>query len=371
MGSGGAEKHTVRVLNELSKLNYSIRVISPDKKGDYEDNLDKSIQLIKTGSKFLYKVSSTLGRFTTYWGLKREIKSFKPDLVFSVQDIHNVIALKAFRQLKDKPKLVLAVQNSVEDAYKNTSNFVNRIINNCIKNEYQRADKIIALSEGVKEGLIRMNPDVKSITEVIYNAGLDEDILSRFYSKNQTVKTKNEISVLVSCGRLTHQKGYPYMFEALKILKNKGILFEYQILGRGELENELKNLAKNLDLESQIQFLGFKSDPFSTIAQADIFVLPSLYEGFGNVIVEAMACGTPVISTNCPFGPDEIISSSELGMLVPTKNPTRLAEAIEELIKNPEKRELLSVKAKNRALDFKVSNIATAHHTLFNQIVHK
>lgn len=370
LGSGGAEKHTVRVLNELAVLNYDIRIICPNKKGDYDDHLDSSIDLVKKGSSFLYKLSSTLGRMTTYWGLKRELELFKPDILFSVQDIHNLIAINVFKKLRKKPKLILAVQNSVLDAYGDQSNFVNRIILKCIKEEYQLADKIIALSKGVKDGLIQLNPQLINKTAVIYNAGLDNKMLDRFYNKEiDTVIENNKIPVLISCGRLTYQKGYPYMFEALKSLKDKGVVFKYQILGRGELEEELKKQVQELGLEDEVAFLGFKNDPFGAIAQADVFVLPSLYEGFGNVIVEAMVCGTPVISTDCPHGPNEIITSEDLGILVPVKDAKKLVDAIELLINDVEKRNLISKKAKTRALDFKVSNIAKEHDELFQEIV--
>ncbi len=369
LGSGGAEKHTVRVLNELAKLNYEIRVVCPNKVGDYEAHLDSSILLIKKGSGLLYKLSSTLGRFTSYWGLKKEVKLFQPDIFFSVQDIHNLIAIRVYKKLVIKPKLVLAVQNSVLDAYADQSNWVNRLILKSIKYEYQLADKIIALSKGVNEGLVQLNSKLIDKTKVIYNAGLDNEMLVRFYDEATGATTENTLPVLVSCGRLTYQKGYPYMFEALKLLKDKGVKFKYQILGRGELEDELKKQVDELGVKDEIEFLGFKNDPFGVIAQADIFVLPSLYEGFGNVIVEAMVCGTPVIATDCPHGPNEIINSPDLGILVPVKNPTFLAKAIETLINDTNKRNLIVKNAKKRALDFKVSNIAKEHDELFHEIV--
>ncbi len=370
LGSGGAEKHTLRVLNALAKLNYDIRVVCPNKIGDYEEHLDESILLIKKGSGFIYTLSSTLGRFTTYWGLKKEIKLFQPDIIFSVQDIHNLIAIKVFKKLAIKPKLVLAVQNSVLDAYDDQSNWVNRMILKSIKYEYQLANKIIALSKGVKVGLVELNSKLEDKTKVIYNAGLDNEMLVRFYDEPQH-KVVNSLPVLVSCGRLTYQKGYPYMFKALKILKEKGVQFNYQILGRGELEEELKQQVAELGIKDKVEFLGFKNDPFGVIANADIFVLPSLYEGFGNVIVEAMVCGTPVVSTDCPHGPNEIINSPDLGVLVPVKNPTFLAEALEALIIDVNKRNLITKNAKMRALDFKVSNIAREHDELFHEIVKK
>lgn len=365
LGSGGAEKHTVRILNKFPESNIDILIVSANKYGEYENELNPNIVIQKIGSSILYNISSTLGRVSTIFDLKKLIKKYKPDVILSIQDLQNVIILKIFKRLKYKPKLILVVQNSVKDAYKSKWNPIHKLVLNSIKYEYQNADKIIALSEGVKEGLIELNPLLADKVELIYNAGLDDDMVKKLNKMPRQEISKTPI--LISCGRLTPQKGYVYMFEALKLLKEENIPFHYNILGRGELEKELKELAVKLELENHVSFLGFQSNPYEYMSAADIFVLPSIYEGFGNVIVEALACKLPVISTRCPHGPEEILQNGEYGILVEYKNPEELASAIKRMINKPELRDSFIEKGFERANAFHANKIG---HQYYQSILH-
>jgi glycosyltransferase involved in cell wall biosynthesis len=138
------------------------------------------------------------------------------------------------------------------------------------------------------------------------------------------------------------------------------------ILGSGRLEVGLRESIKEMNLEDSVELLGFQTNPFAFMAAADIFVLSSAWEGFGNVIVEALACGTPVVSTRCPFGPEEILAGGEYGLMADVGDSKNLAERILELAKDSEKRADLAEKGRIRARDFLPHGITRQYENAFS-----
>jgi glycosyltransferase involved in cell wall biosynthesis len=129
------------------------------------------------------------------------------------------------------------------------------------------------------------------------------------------------------------------------------------ICGDGPERSHLERKAAGLGITSSVRFAGYTSDPISEMAKADVTVLSSEYEGFGNVLVESMACGTPVVSTACPFGPSEILQDGEYGRLVPVGDAAALAEAILQTLKHP----VSSVVLRRRASEFSAAAITDAY----------
>ena len=176
---------------------------------------------------------------------------------------------------------------------------------------------------------------------------------------------------LITIGRLTRQKGQEDLLRAMTYLPEPVNLV---ILGVGEREKELKALARSLEIEKRVNFLGFKANPFPYLRHARLFALSSHWEGFGNVIVEAMACDLPVVVSDCPSGPREIlapgsdpaahlskeapIEKGEFGILVPTNAPAQLAEGIAYLLDNPEAYRHYRAQAAIRARNYESTQIA-------------
>ena len=130
----------------------------------------------------------------------------------------------------------------------------------------------------------------------------------------------------------------------------------------------MKKFSNELGLNNKVLFLGFKDNPYKYMRIADVFVLSSKWEGFGNVIVEAMASGTPVISTNCNSGPSEIINNNENGVLVPVGDSERLSHNIIELLCNQDLRNKYILKGSERAEDFHAKIIAMEYEKLFYEV---
>ena len=369
LGGGGAEKHLVRILNYFDFNVFNVLVVTTTLFGEYEKDLNENIQIKRCGLSFPFKYSATFGRLTTYYGLRKTLKNWKPDVFFSIQDIHNVIALKAWESLKQPCKIVLGVQNSVLDRYTDTK-IADRWVLKTIKSKYHLSDKVIALSEGVKEGLISLNPSLNSVTKVIYNAGYDDNVLKRIAAhKNYLLTKKSGKHIIIACGRLTKQKGYKYLLPAFEKVFSVNPNVELWILGIGELEDKLKQMAIDLGIGESVKFLGFKNDPFEYFVKADLFVLSSEFEGFGNVVVEAMVSGLPVVSTDCPHGPREILNGGEFGTLVEVGNADALFEGMMALINDKELTDRLKIVGQQRAAQYHAQIISNEYQKAFKEVL--
>jgi glycosyltransferase involved in cell wall biosynthesis len=152
---------------------------------------------------------------------------------------------------------------------------------------------------------------------------------------------------LLSIGTLKSAKDYPTLIRSLKILR-ESVDARLLILGEGRERPVLENLIFELDLCEVVKLAGYRADPFPFLREADLFVLSSAWEGLGNVITEALSCGTPVVSTNCQSGPAEILDSGRFGTLVPVGDVEALATAIASVLGHPYD----SARLKQRACEF-------------------
>jgi glycosyltransferase involved in cell wall biosynthesis len=157
-------------------------------------------------------------------------------------------------------------------------------------------------------------------------------------------------------GRLHAQKDYPTLLRALRLVRGT-IPARLLILGEGPARPEIEALRAGLGLDGAVSMPGFHPDPYPFLAHADLFVLSSLWEGFGNVIVEALACGAPVVSTDCRSGPREILRDGQFGDLVPPGDPEALAAAILATLSRPRDRAALIA----RSADFSIDKAARAY----------
>lgn len=155
------------------------------------------------------------------------------------------------------------------------------------------------------------------------------------------------------------QKGFDLLLEALAKTRMRN--WRLWLLGVGPEEANLRQQAKALGLDEQIEFLGYDPNPWRWFARADIYILSSRWEGLPNVLVEAMSLGLPVIATNCPSGPAEVLENGQWGSLVESESPTDLAFAIDDFIAHPEKRTLFSERAKQRSEDFEITSMIDAY----------
>lgn len=253
-----------------------------------------------------------------------------------------------------------------------------------------RSDCVVALSKGVEEDLIKNWEIPADIITTIYNP-CDGKILQE-KAKLHKDEVKNMVATSVSTmGRLTEQKGQWHLIRAFKKVTEKIPEAKLYIFGQGILEDKLKKLAENLGISTNVIFMGFVEAPHAYIAKSKVFVFPSLYEGLGNVLLEAMACGVACVATDCYSGPREVVAPNtkvleyledveyaEYGVLVSvgdkghfnsqdplTKDEQQLAKAILMLLTDEEQRAHYAQKARERVEAFSPDKIMSEWEELF------
>lgn len=360
LGGGGAEKHLVRIANHLDRSRFRVSLVLLRGGGAYQGELSQDIRVhvLDGGMRF--------AAFALAGVIARE----RPDVVFSVMDAANCMALCAASWVRPSPPVVVGIQFPVTIELAQDLSLSRTFMKAAIPVLYPRADRIVALSRGVRDDLKRWLPALGPATHVIHNAGFDDRVLEQAEAPIEVPPHLREGPILVACGRLTAQKGFDVLLDALVLVRER-IPAKLWILGEGPLRDVLQAQAGSLGLAPHVWFGGFRTNPYAYMRRADVFVLSSVNEGFANVIVEAMAVGTPVVSTDCPYGPSEIIRGEPEGVLVPVGDAPALAAAVVRLLGDQARRGTMAEAGKRRALDFFAPRIAAEYAEIFATAVRR
>lgn len=363
LGGGGAEKHLLRVANHLDRERFRVSVALVKPEGEFESALAGDVKKFYLNTR--RDGSTTVRSLQSVGPLRRLIEAERPDLVFSVIDLVNLLSVYAARGARPRPKVVLGVQTPPSIAY-DSWHPVSKLILSLMPRMYPNADAVVALSKGVAEDLDALVPRTRGRVSVIHNAGVEPDV-REMARESLSREEMPDGPLVVACGRLKPLKGFAHLIDALAEVR-KTVPAHLWIVGEGEQRAELERKIERLGLQGCVRLLGFHENPYRYMAAADVFVLSSLFEGFGNVIVEAMACGAPVVATDCPYGPREIIRDGENGLLVEPASADSLARGILRVLTDGELKKRLAANGLARARDFEAESIAAEYGELFLRI---
>lgn len=361
MTLGGIGKLTLHLMEEFLKRNIAVDLFLMKGGGEYIEQVPKNVRVfIEEGSYF-----RRIRKFITY--LNKE----KPVISISArqrQDLVNILScLLSFG--KTRPIITIHTNVSVENLIHNKFRTRGIHVVTLSKLLYKIPKKFIAVSKGVADDFAHRTGVKRTLIKVIHNPVYRSNIeISKPEKAPQTYeKLMSEgRKYIIAVGRLTQQKDFSTLIKAFNIVRKRENV-ALVVLGEGPLRGTLENEIAELRLEKDVFLLGFVNNPYYYIKKAEAFVLSSRWEGFGIVIVEAMVVGTPIISTNCPSGPDEILENGKYGRLVPVENPEEMAEAIIDTLNTPHDPELLIEKAK----DFSIEKIAQEYlqYIFYNKVV--
>lgn len=320
--------------------------------------------------------------------IAKKIESLNPDIVFSHFNRINVNVLYAKHYLKSVRPKFIAVEHtspaaefnySLSDMFKGIYHYPNNgiiinllyILSNIIlrifiRRHYPKADLVIAVSKGIKDELENSFGVKSDKIRVVYNPVDNKELRTLSEESVQHGLEKGVINI-VTVGRLERQKDHKTLIEAFSMFSKEHDSHLY-IVGEGSYKNYLEALIADKDLSDRVTLTGYLDNPFPLINAADIFVLSSIYEGFGLVLVESMFLGTPVISTDCKSGPAEIIRNGENGLLVLVGNADGIYKALKEIVENTKLRNTISENGKKRAEDFSAEKITSIYEEIFNSI---
>jgi glycosyltransferase involved in cell wall biosynthesis len=240
------------------------------------------------------------------------------------------------------------------------------IVTSLISILYSRVERYVAVTDEIRWDMVHSFglPENRIVT--IPN-GVDLELLRRLAAEPaeadwDDAATHGEVTIITS-GRLMKQKGHKLLLQAFSRVCQT-VPCRLVILGEGELYGDLKQLAYTLGIAENVIFAGWQRNPFRLLAKADVFVLSSHYEGFPNALLEAMALGLPVISTDCPTGPAELLDRGRYGVLVPPDDPVSLADAMLSLVRDGAQRLRFSKLSVERASQFSLAGMVTSYESL-------
>ncbi|MDB3936588.1 glycosyltransferase [bacterium] len=316
---GGAERVMVVLANEFIARGFSVDLVLVKVVGPYLADLHPAVQIIDLDAK---RLILSIGPLIKY------IRTERPRVMLSALVSANIIAVISRALSRWQFKLVISERAVSSVALRNNPLFKAKLIPFLMRMTYFRADKIIAVASGVEDDLVENFKLSRDKISVIYNPVVTSRLveLSREEVNHEWFDNEN-VPVIVSAGRLTSQKNFNLLIRSFALLletQNARLV----ILGSGQLLNDLQQLAIDLKVIDKILFAGFVDNPFSWFRKASLFVLSSDYEGLPGALIQAMACGTPVVSTDCPSGPREILENGKWGRLVPVGDVSALSKAM-------------------------------------------
>ncbi|AFV10520.1 glycosyl transferase [Thermacetogenium phaeum DSM 12270] len=345
---GGAERVMVNLARGFAERGISVELVLAKVEGPYLSKVPKDVRIVDLKAcRVLYALP----------GLVRYLKREKPLAMLSTLNHANIIALWAKRLARVSTRIVVREASTIRLSSANAPTVKGRFMPLLMRLFYSWADAVVAISKGVAEDLIQITKLPKEKVKVIYNPVITNEI---FEKAEEPVEhpwfAQGEPPVILGVGRLTEQKDFATLIRAFHLVR-KECNAKLVILGEGEKRAELEKLVEGLGLKEDVDMPGFVKNPFKYMKRATVFVFSSKWEGFGNVLVEAMAVGTPVVSTDCPSGPAEILEGGEYGYLVPLGDINAMARAILSIIKEKK----IDTGFQQHALKFTVDKIVECY----------
>jgi glycosyltransferase involved in cell wall biosynthesis len=340
---GGAERVAVDIASYFNNSGLRVCLFVHHRKWDY-----------KVPEGVVVHTATSTSHFGRVWELRRLLKMTGVPIILSFLPYANLVSILARRGLRSVRRLV--VSEHLSYSVLKPRGLKERFKLGLALFLYRKADAIVAVSAGVATELkSRLDVRTAKNVTVIYNPCFVQDALARVHHDQQPKRR-----TILAVGRLVHQKGFDMLIRAFALVKDELGDVALRIVGEGQDREKLEALASELGIRQSVTLPGFTKDIGSEYANADLFVCSSRAEGFGNVIVEALSYGMTIVSTNCPFGPNEILDGGRFGKLVCVDAEQELAAAIVEQYRNPADPE----KQVQRAREFSIDSIGAQYESV-------
>lgn len=319
---GGLERLVISIANEFCAQGHDVEFLAiRGGQTPYPNELSSAIRLTNLPTK-----SKGDGIFKLAAWMRRA----EPDAILTLKDHSAQLTLLARSVARLRVRVVPVVSNMLSYVARR------RVQRQMVRWLYPRGDRVVALSRGVASDLTRVFGVPADLIDVIYQPVVTEDMTQRAAKAVDhpwLQVAAGRVPVILGVGRLTRQKNFHLLIEALEILRRSHPA-RLLILGEGVERASLEAYARSLGVAESVDLAGAVPDPIPYMRAADVFVLSSRYEGFGNVVAEALAAGAPVVSVDCPSGPSEILENGRWGRLVPTGDSHALSGAIADALES-------------------------------------
>ena len=342
---GGAERSFLRLARGIVQTGRTVELVLIGERNDYPDEVPDGVTVVVLGCR---RVS------TSAIAIARYLSGTRPRSVVSALTHVNVVAVAARVLSRHKPRLIVSERIQFSKRKAQTYTLQERIAYALVPIAYRLADAVVCVSDGVADDFRAQTGLTPNKVVTVHNPVFDDRIGIRASEPCATLSAlanSTHCKTVVAAGRLVYQKGFDNLISAVAKLRSHMPL-RLVILGEGPLRDELKAQARALGLgDADCVLPGFVRNPLPIIASADVFVLSSRYEGFPNALVEAMACGTPIVSTDCPSGPWEIVAPNWRAQLVAVDDIDQLTTEIHNQLAEPTPSEQLVERAARFGVD--------------------
>lgn len=335
---GGAERIRLVLAHEFVRLGHSVEFALMQTRGEFLEEARDHFDIIDLNCPRARNLPITLARY---------MRRACPDAVLAAMWPLTTIAPIARRLSGQRCKVLVSEHGILSAQYASWGRAHRLALRSSMALGYRMVDARVGVSGGVAQDMAALAGMPPDLFDVIHNP-----VPPRPAPTNDALRQAEALwdtpsgARIVHVGSLKPVKNHPLLLRAFALIADPDA--RLMLVGTGQGEADLRALAADLGIAERVIFAGFHSDPTPFYITADLFALSSDYEGFGNVIVEAMACGTPVVSTDCPSGPAEILENGRYGRLVPVNDPAALAAAMQATLSEPPD----SATLKRRAADF-------------------
>ncbi|RTI12725.1 glycosyl transferase [Thermus scotoductus] len=335
---GGAERVNLLLAQGLKERGAEVDLVLAQAQGPYLSAVPKGVRVVDLKAP---RVLFSLVPLVAY--LRRE----RPKALFSSLSHANILALWA-RGLAQVPTQVFVVEHTpLKESRLGTISFRERAAHALLPWVYPKAQGVVAVSKGLAEELVEVFRIPRDKVRMIYNPVVSEGLFRKADVEEEVLShpwfAPNQPPVLLAVGRLSREKNFSLLLRAFARVRRR-VPSRLLILGEGQERGFLEALVGELGLSEDVSLPGFVPNPYPFMRKAAALVLSSRYEALPTVLIEAMALGTPVVATDCPFGPREILEGGRWGQLVAVDDEVGLANAMQEVLENPppsEERELM------------------------------
>jgi glycosyltransferase involved in cell wall biosynthesis len=325
LSGGGAERLHLRLLPEFLKADLDVTFLLDRERGELLEPVRQlGARIVSLGADRQIKALPKLVGF---------LKTNKPDVLIANMEHMNVMAVLARRIANVRTRIIATQHNTFSEQAKRPS-WQFKILPFAYRWTMPMADEVVAVSVGVADDLANSTGLLRPRIRVIYNGVVTEDFDERANHTPDHPWFSEAPPVVLAMGRMVEQKDFATLIEAFARVADRTDA-RLLILGEGPLRPRLEALVRRAGLDDRVSMPGFTENAPAYLKHSRLFVLSSRFEGFGNVVAEALACGTPVVSTNCPYGPNEILDDGRFGHLVPVGDTAKLGEAIIEALSTP------------------------------------
>jgi glycosyltransferase involved in cell wall biosynthesis len=357
LGGGGAEKLLIQLLEHMDRRSFDPVLAVFNREGVFADQVPPDVLVLDLKKRSRYSF------LALQWRIDRIVRRLGVDVVVGMIGYTNHMVLMSRSLFGWSRPVVAGMYSTLSPALlSQTHAWLRRTLTERL---YPKAEAVVTVSRGAARDLMSVISLPREKVHVIYNP-VDVEAI-RELAREETEWGRGGRGEVLAVGRLTAAKDYPTLLRAFKIVSRSSDA-GLTIIGEGEERPALEALLSELGLEGRVSMPGFVSNQYKYMARADLLVLSSAWEGFPTVIEEAMACGAPVVATDCPSGPGEIIADGENGLLVPVGDVTGLARAVARLLGDRALRERLSQAGTRCIEEFGVKKITREYESLILEV---